>query len=285
MKQSYIIRLNTIVAFFRRINQTYSNDRVSVYAAQASFFAVISAMPLVSMISAILNRIAPAQFDTLHISLENAVPAFMSNTLKQVFAGIEDSAPIPLLSISAVMLLWSASRGIGAIREGVQTVYHAPRAGGYLYKKLASLLYTLCFMVIIIAVVGILVFGESLLVLLNRLLPLSTDLLDTLLRYSPPLFLVSLTFVFSILYYAVARRSSAVTHKIYHHIPGALFASLGWVLFSRFYSLYLNYSDNASFLYGGLTALCLIMLWLYACMMILLSGAEINKLFFACPVR
>ena len=34
-------------------------------------------------------------------------------------------------------------------------------------------------------------------------------------------------------------------------------------------------------IYGGLTALCLIMLWLYFCMIILLCGAEINKLFFA----
>jgi len=59
--------------------------------------------------------------------------------------------------------------------------------------------------------------------------------------------------------------------------------ALGWVLFSRIYSLYLTGTDTASFLYGGLAALCLSMLWLYACMLILLSGAEINKLFFAAP--
>ena len=57
-------------------------------------------------------------------------------------------------------------------------------------------------------------------------------------------------------------------------------ASLGGV-YMAYNSLYITYFSGASLIYGGLTALCLIMLWLYFCMIILLSGAEINKLFFA----
>ena len=48
-----------------------------------------------------------------------------------------------------------------------------------------------------------------------------------------------------------------------------------------FYSLYIKYSPNASYIYGGLAAICLIMLWLYFCMIIFLCGAEVNKLWAA----
>ncbi|MBQ7921858.1 MAG: YihY/virulence factor BrkB family protein [Clostridia bacterium] len=283
MKQSRIVRLSYIIAFFRRISRTYTDDRVSVYAAQASFFVVISAMPLLSLITTVLKYIAPEQLPVFRITLHDAIPEFMMQILYQAFPGVTESTTIPLLSISAVMILWSAARGIGAIREGVQTVYHVSRTGGYLHKKLLSLLYTLCFIILIVAVITILLFGEYLLSLLDHLLPVSLDFLDTLLQYRVPLFLLFLTVVFTMLYYTAARRSSIVTHKIFRHVPGAFCASLGWILFSRIYSLYLERTNTASFLYGGLAALCLSMLWLYACMLILLSGAEINKLFFALP--
>ena len=43
----------------------------------------------------------------------------------------------------------------------------------------------------------------------------------------------------------------------------------------------MNHASRPYQLYGTLTALCLILLWLYFCMIILLCGAEINKMFFA----
>ncbi|MBS5724524.1 MAG: YihY/virulence factor BrkB family protein, partial [Clostridiales bacterium] len=61
---------------------------------------------------------------------------------------------------------------------------------------------------------------------------------------------------------------------------GAIFAALGWVLFSYFYSLYIQYFPSASYLYGSLAAIVFLMLWLYICMMILIYGAEINKYIF-----
>lgn len=283
MKQSRIVRLSYIIAFFRRVSRTYADDRVSVYAAQASFFVVISAIPLLSLITTVMKYIAPEQLSVFQATLHGTVPEFMLQALYQAFAGITESATIPLLSFSAIMILWSASRGIGAIREGVQTVYHGARSRGYFYKKLLSLLYTLCLIILIIAVITVLLFGEYLLQLLEGLFPVSLDFLDTLMKYKVPLFLFIFTLLFTVLYYAAARHSGVVSHKILRHIPGAFCAALGWILFSQIYSLYLERTNTASFLYGGLTALCLSMLWLYACMLILLSGAEINKLFFAQP--
>ncbi|MBQ8199661.1 MAG: YihY/virulence factor BrkB family protein [Clostridia bacterium] len=43
---------------------------------------------------------------------------------------------------------------------------------------------------------------------------------------------------------------------------------------------YRAYFPNASYIYGGLAAVCLIMLWIYFCTIILLLGAEVNKLYF-----
>ena len=69
-----------------------------------------------------------------------------------------------------------------------------------------------------------------------------------------------------------------IERKFYHHLPGAVFAAAGWMLFSYFYSLYTTYFTGVSYIYGSLTAVVLLLLWMYVCMIILLIGAELNKL-------
>ena len=41
--------------------------------------------------------------------------------------------------------------------------------------------------------------------------------------------------------------------------------------------LRINYFGNYSYMYGSLTAVVILMLWLYACICILFFGAEINQ--------
>ena len=81
------------------------------------------------------------------------------------------------------------------------------------------------------------------------------------------------------MYSSTARRSSRIKSGFLPHFPGAVFASVGWTMFSYGYSLYITNFPSASYIYGSLAAVCLIMLWLYFCMIILLLGAEVNKIF------
>ncbi|HIU47977.1 MAG TPA: YihY/virulence factor BrkB family protein, partial [Candidatus Avimonoglobus intestinipullorum] len=62
------------------------------------------------------------------------------------------------------------------------------------------------------------------------------------------------------------------------HLPGAVFTTAGWMVFSFLFSIYIENFANYSYIYGSLTAIVLMMLWLYSCMIILLFGAELNML-------
>ena len=54
---------------------------------------------------------------------------------------------------------------------------------------------------------------------------------------------------------------------------------MAWSLFSLGFSVYLDYYDGFSNMYGSLTTIILVLLWLYFCMYIVLIGAEINAYF------
>ena len=84
-----------------------------------------------------------------------------------------------------------------------------------------------------------------------------------------------LAFVFLFLYKFVPNRKATLRSQI----PGAVFTSLAWSLFSFGFSLYFDYYDGMSNMYGSMTSLILILLWMYICMNIVMIGAEINCYF------
>ena len=100
------------------------------------------------------------------------------------------------------------------------------------------------------------------------------------MRLSPVILFVGMCFIFDIIYMSTAKHSKneRIRSGIKSHMPGAVFATVGWMLFSYGYALYIQYFPSASAIYGSLTAVCLIMLWMYVCVIILLLGAEVNKL-------
>ena len=65
--------------------------------------------------------------------------------------------------------------------------------------------------------------------------------------------------------------------KAKEEVPGALFTSVLWILFSYLFSIYIDYFTNFSSVYGSLTYIVLFMLWMYVCMDILFLGALINR--------
>jgi len=107
-----------------------------------------------------------------------------------------------------------------------------------------------------------------------------TTVYEWVMSFGGVILLVLMCFVFAVIYSSTAKHSKneKIRSRTKNHLPGAVFATLGWMLFSFFYSLYIKYFPSASAIYGSLTAVCLIMLWLYVCIVILLLGAEVNKL-------
>ncbi len=268
--KSKVYFLPSAVSNIKRFTKSVGRDKVSVHAAQASFFVITSAAPFISLFIAVLGALIPAaSVNSPHGSgALSAAIAFFSDELAV-------SQNIPLISISAVTALWSASRGVGAVREGIETVYEAKQGQNYFVRKLKSLFSTVIFMALTASLTALLLFGDFIAGLL------SDGASHTLMKLRIPVFIVAVTVMFTVIYSSVAKRSENIKHGAVYHLPGALISAVGWVVFSYFYSLYISSFPGASYIYGSLAAVCLIMLWIYFCMMILFFGAEINKLYFA----
>lgn len=266
--------LKSVIHTIKQLIELIVADLISVYAAQASFFVIISVVPFCSLLISIISLFIPS--DVFHLVDATQLPAGITNMIGSTLDDLRNAPNVSLLSISAVITLWTASKGTSAILSGISTVYHAPPAKNYLHHRFRSLMTTLILIVLIIAAVALLLFGDLVGELIGGWLNIEQTT-DFILRMRIPVLMAFMCIIFTAMYTYTARRSAYVKKSIFAHMPGALFASAGWVGFSMLYALYINHFPNASYIYGGLGAICLMMLWLYICMIILLLGAEVNK--------
>ena len=70
------------------------------------------------------------------------------------------------------------------------------------------------------------------------------------------------------------------THLLRKQLPGAVFAAIGWMIVSWIFSVYVDIFKGFSDMYGSLTTIVLIMLWMYFCMYCILLGGELNMMMY-----
>ena len=246
--------------------------RISLYAANASFFLVLAVFPALLLLLGLL-RYTPLEVERLGEMLSGILPEPLLEGAVELILITYDNTSASALGLSAVTALWSAGRGVYGVLTGLNGVYGVSEDRGYFYTRSISVVYTFAFLLVLLLTLGFHVFGTRLLALLKRVshpfVRFVLDLVD--LRFFLLLFLQ--TAIFTAMFMALPNRKN----KFWDSLPGALLASSGWLVFSDLYSIYVTHFARLSNVYGSVYAVALSMLWLYCCMSIVFYGGALNR--------
>lgn len=260
---------NAIVA----VSDTFSRDNVALYSAQASYYIIISSVPFIMLICMIAGHFISFSSEDILGFFGTSMPKSVHALLTIVLNEILEKKINPSISFSAIMLLWTASRSAIAISRGFDSVYHAATKRNFIAVNASALFYTMAFLVIIVFSLVIMVFGNFIAQMTSDAFPALTDILDSILSARALVSIVVLTLFFQCAYYFM----TSCKLKFKNQLPGALFSASGWIIFSLLFSIYIDNFSNKSYIYGSLTALIIMMLWVYFCVTIMLIGGEINR--------
>ena len=193
---------------------------------------------------------------------------------ESVAAYLESLLPSPLessgvLPVAVIAAIWSSSMGMVAIIKGLDQIFGVKETKSWLRLRIVAVIYVVAFALVLLLTAIVLVFGST---IYNYLLTKSPTFLATvLMNFKSLLGFLLLWIFFTLMYCTVPRRKV----RFLHNLAGAAFSSAGWVLFSFFFSLFVeNFSDFS--IYGGLATLVTLMFWLFFCMYILFLGAEVS---------
>lgn len=267
------MKLISIIQTIRMVCRKVTDDYVPTFSAQAAFFIFISFFPFVMFLLTLIQYLPVTESELLAL-IRSVLPSGINTYIASIVHDIYFQPAKTIISITAITTLWSASRGFLAVVKGLNTVYGINETRNYIRLRITSAIYTLAFAVIIVVSLGLLVFGNRLYLIISTQFPLINDLAVAIIGLRTIFSLALYTGFFLLLYIVIPNRKT----KFLNELPGAMIAATGWMLYSYLYSIYIDNFARYSAMYGSLTAIVLLMLWLYFCMYILFIGAEINVL-------
>lgn len=247
-------------------------DKINAYAAQSAFFIILSMIPFLMVFSSLLQYTAVTESMLLEI-MRRIMPEYLSPFFISLVDEVYNRS-MGIISVTAVVAIWSAAKGVQYMADGFNSVNNLEETRNWFVLRFWAVVYTVVFLIAIVLTLLVLVFGNSLHELATQHVPIFGWASELLSHLKGLFMLAFLTLFFDIVFTTLPNRR--LTFK--GQLPGAFICSIAWYLFSFGVSVYVDYFNGFS-MYGSLTTIALVMLWLYFCMYIMMISAEINVVF------
>lgn len=256
--------------FIMRFSDKLQKAHIGAYSAQAAYFLMLSGIPLMMLLLALIQY-TPLTKSVLLELLDSVFPSVVMPFVLKVTEEVYTRS-LTLISISAIITIWSAARAVLSITYGINSIFGITETRNYFVLRFRAALQTVLFLVAIVFAMLLMVFSEQRLNFFANRFPMISSLMDFIGDIRFVLVFAIELLVFMFIYKLLPNRKGNLAWQI----PGALFATIGWGGFSAIFSAYIGGFSNMSYMYGSLTTVIVFMLWLYFCMYILLIGAGIS---------
>lgn len=262
--------MKKFISICKEFGKQLKDDNVNAYAGSCAFFVFLSLIPVIIVILAILPYTPVSESDLLSF-FDNLLPDFAMSIISGMISEVYDKS-IGIISVSAIAALWSAGKGFNSLVYGLNAIEHySEKRNGFLVR-LFSTIYTVMMLAAIILLLVIMVYGGIAVDIIVGYFPYLANLMELFMILRTLVMIVIMTFVFVLLYAFLPSKR----RKFIYHLPGAAFTAFSWTIFSYVFFLYVD-ATNAFSMYGSLTLIVILLMWLYFLMYLVLFGANINK--------
>ncbi len=258
------------IVVFQRVRREAKEDNLGLVAAGVAFWAILSIIPLLVGVLAVAALVTGperirAQLGPLSGILPRPVARSLTGQLSDAVAAMSGPGRTLGLVVGLLGVLWTCSRGIGALISGLHVVIDETETRGFVRRRATAFalsggaLVTVLGTLVLIAAVPHVALRDADLVLAFgircvALAALAIVGLILLYRYGPD-------------------RADADWHAVRW---GAGIAMTCWLLMSAALGGYVASTGGRSSAYGALAGAAAIATWLYLSSYIVLLGAEIN---------
>lgn len=253
-------------------------NKVPSYAAETSFFIILSFAPAILFMSSILKFMSffnEGIYELINEFFPDYVAIILRNILSEILNNTDNIVPI-----SGLVALWSAGTGIKCIINGLNNIYKVQEKRNWLVLRIQGAIYTFIFTLAIFTL-GTFAFVKGKLesifsfISYNHNTTSSHNLIELIARFVDSVSLFSVVVVILIctsLYTLLPSKKL----KWKDQLRGGLFCTIMWEVFSTLLTIYVEKYGGFS-LYGSLTTITVVLFWLYVSIYLFFIGALINK--------
>ncbi|MFJ8267663.1 YihY/virulence factor BrkB family protein [Peribacillus asahii] len=257
-------------SFFKTLLEKIQADDVSGLAAQLSYFFLLSLFPLLIVLFTLVAYLPYSEEEilrTVHTFAPEKSMDLIEENLNKMMKGNGK-----LLSFGIFVTLWSASNGLNAIIRAFNRAYDVTENRSFFIARGMSIILTLAMVFVFLVALLLPLFGKQIIFFLSVELGFSEEFIRVWNTLRWLISSVVLFFVFFMLYWIAPNKKL----KCLSVLPGAIFATVGWVFMSLAFSFYVEKFGHYSTTYGSLGGIIILMIWFYLSGIIIIIGGEIN---------
>ena len=260
------------IAFVSDVVELYFSCRVSRAAAELAYFLVLTFFPILICVSAFVSKLN-LEMTALLEEASYVLPQEVLSIFRDYLGYIDTHQSDAMLVAGVIMSAAFASAAVRGLMNMMHEVYGRATFRG-VHQVVASVVFSVLLLVTIYLSITVVVTGNWFFHMLGQLLKL-----DNLVaqfgtwQWVKYLLLTALVFLFILLLYRFASPLEKPRPPV---IPGSLVAAVALTAASMVFSYFMENSTKYSLVYGSLTSMIILLVWLYLCGNVLIVGSLIN---------
>lgn len=243
---------------------------MKILPGQLAFFFVLSIIPLIAVLGSLITSL-PITMDYIDKFIFSKLPREVEELLLPLLTGKSINLNIVLFYVTSILL---ASNGTHSMIIASNELYKI-KYKSFANRRVKALFMTFILIFLLIFVLLVPAFGDKIMALIVSLI--NNDTLGNSLTLGYQLFkypISLLTIFFAIkLLYTIAPDDKIKSRTTTY---GALFTTVGWVISTRIYSIYIGSFTSYNIFYGSISNILVLLLWVYLLAFIFVLGMAFN---------
>jgi membrane protein len=261
--------------FLKRLYEEYQNDAVPDSAAALSYYFVFSLFPFLFFLATLTAYLPLGNtVDTLLDRMRTVVPSQAMGLIDEHIRALVNKPRPSLLTFGLLITVYSASRGVDALRKALNLAYDVKESRSFWQTELLAIGMTVGGSLLGVLVVAGLVAGGYAGFWLARDLGVGTEYVFvwTWLRW--PVTAAVITLAGGVTYYLLPD----VRQKFKYITPGSVAGTLIWLGTTWGFGQYVAHFGSYNVTYGSIGGVIVLMTWFYMSGFIFVMGGEVNAI-------
>lgn len=261
--------------FANKAIKHFQRAEMGPQSAQLAYYVLLALFPILLALGNIIPLL-PIPTDQVLQYVEMGVPAEVSDVLLPILKGYLEGGSGGVVSIGIIVSIWPASKAFNVFQKVLNKVYDAKVRKNFIFARIFSFLTAILMISMVGVVAFIFVFGKEILQLLQNFFPINLAVISTFesLRWVVTFGILMLIMAF--VYYFVPN----VKWPFKFALPGAVFTTIGFLLVSQLFSLYISFVGKQAPGSGAVGVFIVLMIWLYLLGNVFILGGIINVIFY-----
>ena len=266
----------SLKAFGKRLYEEYENDGVADNAAALSYYFVFALFPFLFFLTTLTAYVPYIRrsVDTILMRAHAILPEQAVGLIETHLRALVDKPRPKLLTLGLLATLYSASRGVDALRKTLNLAYDVTETRKWWKTELVAFGMTIGGAVLTLVAITALTAGGSAGFWLAEKIGIAKAYVFVWSWLRWPVTTLLIMFCAALAYYVLPD----VKQKFKFITPGSVIGTVVWLLGTWGFAVYAGNFGSYNVTYGSIGGVIVLLTWFYITGFIFLMGGEINAI-------